>query len=81
MKNYIYKCFNCSREYSPGEIENNFTYLCPKCGKAEKNKPLEGVLTIEYDYDELKKKLSRNEFLKLTPGKFWLYPDLWPVFF
>ncbi|MCH7963076.1 MAG: threonine synthase [Bacteroidetes bacterium] len=81
MKNYIYKCFNCKSEFTLGEIEKDFNYLCPKCGKAEKNKPLEGVLTIEYDYNELKKKLSRDEFLKLTPGKFWLYPDLWPVNF
>ena len=81
MKNYIYKCSNCKTEYSAGEIENNFTYLCPKCGKAEKNQPLKGVLTIEYDYKEINKKLSRDEFLKLTPGKFWLYPDLWPINF
>ncbi len=81
MKNYIYKCFNCNKEFPAELIEYNFHYLCPDCGKAEKNKPLEGVLTIEYDYNELKKKLSRDEFLKLTPGKFWLYPDLWPVNF
>jgi len=81
MINYIYKCSNCKTEYSAGEIENNFTYLCPNCGKAEKNQPLKGVLTVEYDYNELKKKLSRDEFLKLTAGKFWLYPDLWPINF
>ena len=81
MKNCIYKCFNCEKEFSTKLIEDNIHYLCPDCGKAEKNKPLEGVLTIEYDYDELKKKLSRDEFLKLTPGKFWLYPELWPVNF
>ncbi|MCH6574659.1 MAG: threonine synthase [Bacteroidetes bacterium] len=81
MKNYIYKCFNCKKEFSAELIEDNFYYLCPDCGKAKKNKPLEGILTIEYDYNELKKKLSRDEFLKLTPGKFWLYPDLWPVNF
>jgi len=81
MKNYIYKCFNCNKEFPAELIEDNFHYLCPDCGKAEKNKPLEGVLTIEYDYNELKKKLSRDEFLKLTPGKFWLYPDLWPINF
>ena len=56
-------------------------YLCPECGKAERNRPLKGVLTIEYDYDEIKKKLSRDEFLKLSPGKYWLYPELWPVNF
>ncbi len=81
MKNYIYKCFNCNKEFPAELIEDNFHYLCPDCGKAEKNKPLDGVLTIEYDYNELIKILSRDEFLKLTPGKFWLYPDLWPVNF
>ena len=81
MKNYIYKCFNCKKEFSAELIEDNFYYLCPDCGKAKKNKPLEGVLTIEYDYVAFKNKLSRDEFLKLTPGKFWLYPDIWPVNF
>ena len=79
--NYIYKCFKCRKEFSSEVIEKEFHYLCPSCGKAEKNNPLEGVLTVEYDYAELKKKLSREEFLKLTPGKFWLYPDLSPVNF
>ncbi len=81
MNNYTYKCFNCQAEFTAEEIEKNFIYLCPKCGKAEKNKPLEGVLTVEYNYDELKRKLSSKEFLKLTPGKFWFYPYLWPVNF
>jgi threonine synthase len=54
-------------------------YLCPECGKAERNKPLEGVLTIEYEYENLKQKLSRDDFLKLPPGKFWMYPELWPL--
>ena len=79
MSNYTYKCSGCHKEFDAKEVESNFIYLCPSCGKAEKNKPLEGVLTIEYDYQELKKKLSRKYFLKLTPGKFWLYPDLWPL--
>ena len=81
MSNYIYKCFKCHKEFSSEVIEKEFHYLCPKCGKSGKNKPLEGVLTIEYDYDELKKKLSRENFLKLSSGKFWLYPDLWPINF
>ena len=59
MLNYIYKCSGCHKEFEAREIESNFIYLCPSCGKAEKNKPLEGVLTVEYDYIELKKKLSR----------------------
>lgn len=81
MKNYIYRCFSCTKEYHSEEIENNFIYLCPDCGIAEKNKPLEGVLTIGYDYDELKNSLSRDDFLQLLPGRFWLYPDLWPLNF
>jgi len=81
MINYLYKCFNCKKEFSAELIEDNFHYLCPDCGKAEKNKPLRGILTIEYNYDKIKKKLSEDEFLKLTPGKFWLYPDLWPINF
>ena len=81
MNYYNYKCFNCSKIYSLEQIEKEMLYLCPKCGKAEKNKPLEGVLTVEYDYDNLKKKLSRDKFLNLSPGKFWLYPELWPVNF
>jgi len=81
MKNHIYKCFNCKKEFSLELIEDNFHYLCPECGKAEKNKPLKGVLNVEYDYNEIKKNLSKDEFLKLTPGKFWLYPDLWPINF
>ena len=81
MSNYFYKCLSCQKEIDAHELESNFIYLCPSCGSAEKNKPLKGVLIIEYDYNELKKKIARNEFLKLIPGKFWLYPDLWPLNF
>jgi threonine synthase len=81
IENYNYKCFNCKKEFSANVIEDNFYYLCPDCGRAEKNQPLKGVLTVEYDYDILKKKLNNDEFLKLPLGKFWLYPELWPVNF
>lgn len=77
--NYLYKCFNCKKEFSPEVIEKEFHYLCPICGEAKKNKPLEGVLEIVYDYENLKRKLKKDDFLKLTPGKFWLYPELWPI--
>lgn len=79
--NYTYKCFNCKSEFKPNEIENNFHYLCSKCGKAEENQPLKGVLQIEYDYDLIKKNILRENFLKLESGKFWLYPKLWPIDF
>lgn len=81
MKPYYYICTICNSKFEKSEIEENFIYLCPDCGKAEKNKPLDGVLEIVYDYESLKRKLSKEEFLKLSPGKFWLYPDLWPISF
>ncbi len=79
MSNYYYKCFDCRKEYSSIQIEENFVYLCPHCGKAERNKPLRGILTVEYDYRTLKKKLSRKKFLSLIPGKFANYKPLWPL--
>ncbi len=81
MKNYIYKCSNCELEFQANEIENNLIYLCPKCGKAEENKPLKGVLQIEYDYNSIRENISQENFLKLKSGKFWLYPELWPIDF
>lgn len=79
MKSYIYKCYDCGKQFSSKQIEENFVYLCPGCGKSGRNKPLRGVLTVQYDYDEIKKKISKNKFLKLTPGKLWEYPLLWPI--
>ena len=81
MNNYVYRCTNCKEEYTPEKIEKEFIYLCTKCGKAEKNRPLEGVLEVVYDYAALKKVINKNDFLRMNPGKFWLYPDLWPLNF
>ncbi len=81
MNKYIYKCTNCKSEFESSKIENNFHYLCPKCGKAEKNQPLKGVLQIEYNYDSIKESISKEDFLKLEAGKFWLYPELWSIDF
>ncbi|MCK5076784.1 MAG: pyridoxal-phosphate dependent enzyme, partial [Calditrichia bacterium] len=79
MSHYFYKCFDCKEEYKPDIIEDNFHYLCPKCGKAEKNKPLKGVLLIEYDYKYISSKISMAKFLSFEPGSFWQYPYLWPL--
>jgi threonine synthase len=76
---YEYFCFDCNAVYSPGEIENELLYLCPKCGSLKENEPLRGVLLIRYDYDSLKKKISKENFLRLTPGRIWDYPELLPL--
>ncbi|MBU1681010.1 MAG: hypothetical protein KKD86_19495, partial [Bacteroidetes bacterium] len=51
--NYYYKCSSCKKEFSLNELGKKLIYLCPKCGKAERNKPLEGVLEIIYDYQKI----------------------------
>lgn len=81
MNHYLYQCFNCKKELSSKLIEENLIYLCPDCGKAERNKPLEGVLIIKYDYDFLKKKLSREDFLNSQPGQIWNFPEILPLKF
>lgn len=81
MNHYFYKCFDCDWRFSIEEIEPVFQYLCPRCGKAEKNQPLKGVLWVEYDYGKLKRKLERKNFLNFACGEFWHYPQLWPLDF
>jgi threonine synthase len=75
---YIYRCFTCQREYSASEIEPD-RYLCSHCGKSEKQQPLEGTLSIEYDYAAVKRDWKRERFLHLAPGRMWEYPHLWPL--
>lgn len=81
MQSYFYKCNNCNEEFGSKEIELSNNYLCPKCGKAEKNKPLQGVLSVIYDYDEIKNSYKKVSMQKLAPGEFWRYPYLWPLDF
>lgn len=79
MSEYIYKCTICQKTFLKKEIEGPIQYLCPECGKAERNKPLLGVLTIEYDYQQIKSNGDKKQFLELQPGQFWKYPELWPL--
>lgn len=79
MNKYIYKCCDCGAEYSSKEVEKDFLYLCPVCAKAERNKPLKGVLKIEYEYKKIRENFSKQKFFKITPGNFWQYPFLWPI--
>ena len=76
---YVYRCFSCGKEYPPALFEAEYRYLCPACGKATDKQPLNGVMQVIYDYDRLRKKLSREKFLQLPAGRPWLYPELWPV--
>jgi len=79
MNEYIFKCFDCGKTYGKDEVEKDLLYLCPACGIVEKNQPLRGILLIEYDYDSIKKKISKESFLNYELGKFWQYDFLWPL--
>ncbi|MDZ7765981.1 MAG: hypothetical protein U5K00_16445 [Melioribacteraceae bacterium] len=81
MKNYFYKCTACNKEYTSVEIEANQIYLCPNCGSCEKNQPLKGVLTVEYDYEHLKNIYTKDKFFSFIAGQIWSYPELWPIDF
>lgn len=81
MSSYTYKCVNCCKIFLHEKVEKNLKYLCPDCGEFQKNTPLKGVLTIEHDYESLKKTYTRKYFANILPGRIWLYPELWPVDF
>lgn len=81
MSSYHYRCTHCNSLYESSFIEENLIFLCPNCGKAERNKPLVGILILEYDYDSLKKKISRDLFLKHKIGSIWEFRDLIPLEF
>lgn len=79
MNHYLYICFDCRNEFTASEIETAFHYLCPKCGQSKTNQPLRGVLWLKYDFERLKNELERRQFLQLPAGRFWHYPQLWPL--
>ncbi len=81
MNHYRYNCFDCGNQFSADAIERKPYYLCPKCGSHKPNEPLKGVLLIEYDYASIRKKMKREDFLKIPAGQFWRYPFLWPLQF
>ncbi|MDD3559533.1 MAG: threonine synthase [Melioribacteraceae bacterium] len=81
MMEHHFKCTNCSRIFAAGTTEREHIYICPDCGESIKNSPLKGVLTVEYDYEKLKKTYTKDKFLHLTAGQIWTYPDLWPMEF
>lgn len=79
MAHYHYTCFDCNAVYSAQQVESELLYLCPACGACEKNMPLKGVLLIAYDTDYIAKYITRERLLALPAGKFWLYPEIWPL--
>ncbi len=62
------KCLLCGAEYKPEDVK----YTCPKCGP-------EGILEVIYDYDEIKKHLTKEMLAKNKKFDMWRYLPLLPV--
>ncbi len=62
--NYIkgYRCTICHKFFRPDEVD----LTCPVCGE-------KGILDIEYDYDELKKILTKDYFKNNSNYSMWRY--------
>jgi len=60
------KCFECGFEIEERQME----YLCSRCGKN---------LEVVYDYNAIKKKISRQGFEKNQDFSIWRYRDFYPL--
>lgn len=70
MSNLIHlKCVTCGREFEPAEID----YTCPDCG------PIRGTLDVLYDYEVVKKTLTRQLLAQTKNNTHWRYLPLLPV--
>ncbi len=63
------RCSSCGREYPPEEVE----YCCSRCGE------LEGTLCPVYDYEALRKEVSRESFSGRGELKIDRYFPLLPI--
>lgn len=60
-----YRCTLCHKEFKPGEVD----LTCPDCGE-------KGILDVIYDYDELRKVLTKEYFANNKNYSMWRY---WPL--
>src|ERR1035437_473865 len=57
MIEFVYKCSTCGKRYQRDEVR----YLCPSCAKGyHAGIPLVGVLSVEFDYDTIKKQFDKR---------------------
>lgn len=62
------KCVKCGREYTSDQA----MYYCPTCGP-------EGTLYVIYDYEPIKKKMTRKSLEENRETSLWRYIDILPV--
>ncbi|MBQ1772147.1 MAG: threonine synthase [Clostridia bacterium] len=63
-----YRCTICGKEFPFGPE----LMTCPSCGE-------KGILDILYDYDEIRKTLTKEKLKNCTDNSMWRYRDLMPV--
>ncbi len=63
------RCISCGVEYDPACVD----YTCPSCG------PRRGTLEVLYDYDRLRRSLSRSSFSETGLLSMWRYEALLPI--
>lgn len=58
MSNFLYRCFDCAKEYTRDEVK----YLCPNCSNEfKKHEALRGVLEAVLDYEYIQKHFERTK--------------------
>ncbi len=62
------RCVLCGETYNIDEVH----YTCPKCGD-------DGILDIEFDYDRVKKELTKESLQANDDRSIWRYMPLLPV--
>jgi len=62
------KCVLCGAEYALDEIE----YICPKHGN-------DGIVDVIYDYDIIRKRLTKGKLATNRDYSIWRYADLLPI--
>jgi threonine synthase len=63
------RCITCGAEYDPDRID----YTCPACGARR------GTLEVLYDYEGLKRELTRETFARSGSASMWRYLPLLPI--
>jgi len=63
------RCVSCKAEYDPDRIE----YTCPACG------PRRGTLEVLYDYEGLRREVTREVFAQSGDASMWRYLPLLPI--
>jgi len=68
MLNIQLQCLICQKNYLPTEVD----YVCPDHGP-------DGILDVQYDYDQIKQQLSRDQLAQSRDYTIWRYRPLLPI--